>query len=105
GPALTRPDLVAIHQSIPPGPAGANDRFAGLEQRRHAHALPDAKRVPALAIPEQRPDGGAFQGAWQADFDWRYRGADVPGRDRIRPRGAMALGIQDPAGGGCRPGF
>ena len=54
-PALERPRLVAHGARLPDGRARADERSDGVERRRDADALPDARRVPAPPLPRQRP--------------------------------------------------
>ena len=60
--ALERPRLVAAGPRLPDGRARADDRPDGVERRRDAHAVPDAHRVPAPAVPRQRPRRGPVPG-------------------------------------------
>ena len=60
--ALQRPHLVADGPRLPDGRAPADLRPDGLECRCDAHALSHAQRVPAQAVPRQRPGGRPLRG-------------------------------------------
>ena len=60
--ARARPAVAAGREVLPEGRTRRHDRPDGLECRRHAHALEDAHRVPAGALPEQRSRAGPLQG-------------------------------------------
>jgi poly[(R)-3-hydroxyalkanoate] polymerase subunit PhaC len=84
------------------GEREAGDGPDGLERGRHAHAGPDARRVPALAVPWEPPLARALRDRRPAGGADRHPRADLRGRDRARPRRALGVGLQGPAARGHR---
>lgn len=58
-----------------------------------ADAVPDAFRVPAASVLEERSGGGALRGWRQAHRDLGHSSAGVRGGGRARSCGTMAIGI------------
>ncbi len=83
------------------GATDTDDGLARLECRCHAHASAHAQRVPAPAVPAQRPGRRALPGEWTRRYPGRHQGAAVCGGHRARPCLTLDVGLQDPSPDAC----
>ena len=80
----------------------AHERSHGLERRYHPHALQHALGVSAAAIPRQRSRRRALPSRRQTGVPQGHPYAHICGGDDLRPRRALAIGLQDPDAHGSR---
>ena len=92
--ALQRSRLVARRPRLPDGRAPADLGHDGLERGCHAHALQDAQRIPAQAVPRQRTRRGPFCAGRPAGGAERYPDARVRRGNGDGSCRALALGLQ-----------
>ena len=92
---LERPAVVAAPAPVPDGRAAEAHGPHRVERRHDAPAAPDAHRVPAQAVPEQRPGVGPVPLRRPRAGAERHPRADLPRRHRARPRGAVAVRVHD----------
>ncbi len=88
-----------VDRDLPQGRAARRQRPDVVERRRHAHGLPHAHRLPAPAVPQQRPRRRPLRRARRAAEPRGRRAADVRRRHRDRPRRAVEVGLQGRAAG------
>ena len=90
------PAVVAHGEPVPAGRTGRHERPDGLECGHHPHAGPHAQPVPAPAVPQRRPQRRPLPGRRPARVPGRHHHSRLCRGHGKRPRGALALGAQDP---------